>query len=51
MSTAFTSGPQGVRLGDAWPDVPDEMDHTIDIGDVREEAEVDHGAAVRRRVR
>ena len=41
----------GVRLGDARPDVLDEVDHAVDIGDGGEEPEVDHGAAVRRRVR
>jgi hypothetical protein len=29
----------------------DEVDHAVDIGDGREEPEVDHGAAVRWRVR
>ena len=41
----------GVRLGDARPDVLDEVDHAVDIGDGGEQPEVDHGAAVRRRVR
>src|SRR3984893_9066092 len=35
----------GVRLGDARPDVLDEVGHAVDIGDGGEEAEVDHGAA------
>ena len=40
-----------VRLRDARPDVLNEVDHPVDIGDVREEPEEDHGAAVRRRIR
>src|SRR5262249_56438788 len=39
-----------VRLRNAGPDVLDEVDYAVNIGDVREEPEVDHGAAVRRRV-
>ena len=41
----------GVRLGDAGPDILHEMDHGIDIGNGREEPEIDHGSPVRRRVR
>ena len=41
----------GVRRGDAGPDVLNEVDHAVDIGDVGEQPEIDHGAAVRRRVR
>ena len=41
----------GVRRGDAGPDVLDEVDHAVDIGDGGEEPEIDHGSAVGRRVR
>ena len=41
----------GVRLGDAGPDVLNEVDHAIDIRNGGEEPEIDNGAAVRRRVR
>ena len=41
----------GLRLGDARPDVLNEVDHAVDIGHVGEQPEEDHGAAVRRRVR
>ena len=41
----------GCALGDARPDVLDEVDHAVDIGLVREKPEEHHGATVRRRVR
>ena len=40
-----------MRRGDAGPDVLGEVGHAINIGDGGEQAEVDHSAAVRRRVR
>src|SRR6516225_4069806 len=40
-----------MRLGDEWPDFLDEVDYGIDVGDRGEEPEIDHGAAIRRRVR
>jgi hypothetical protein len=40
----------GAHLDDARPNILDKMDHSIDIGDGREEPEIDHRSPIGRRV-